>query len=298
MRQTPILDLGPRTGPCRSAHPQARVPPGDRLLQSPRSLQPDARRRGDERRCASAASSGGNFGIAVAHAARAAGTSRRDLHSRGSASPEKVARIRATEEAEVTVVPGYYPEAAEACRARAKETGALLMHAYDHPDVVAGQGTVGIEIAAQVPGGRHRAGRRRRSGAHRRRRLRGSAARAGTSSASSRSYAPICMKPSAPGGRSTPPSVASRPTPWGRVASARSASRRHRQYVSESLLVTGRRHPAEPSTGCGTPPGLPPNPGGAASLAALLSGAYEPGAGESTCVAVICGANTEHASTA
>ncbi|MCS5703486.1 MAG: pyridoxal-phosphate dependent enzyme, partial [Acidobacteria bacterium] len=36
-------------------------------------------------------------------------------------------------------------------RARAMETGALLVHPYDHPDVVAGQGSVGREMEDQLP---------------------------------------------------------------------------------------------------------------------------------------------------
>jgi threonine dehydratase len=38
-----------------------------------------------------------------------------------------------------------------AARAYAAETGAVLIHPYDHPDVVAGQGTIGLEILEQVP---------------------------------------------------------------------------------------------------------------------------------------------------
>ncbi len=53
--------------------------------------------------------------------------------------------------ADVTVVDGYYDEALEASRARAEESGALVLHAYDQPEVVAGQGTVGAELAEQSP---------------------------------------------------------------------------------------------------------------------------------------------------
>ena len=51
----------------------------------------------------------------------------------------------------MTVVPGYYADAAEACRERERAGGALVMHPYDQPEVVAGQGTIGIELDAQVP---------------------------------------------------------------------------------------------------------------------------------------------------
>ena len=32
-----------------------------------------------------------------------------------------------------------------------RETGAVLIHPFDHPDIVAGQGTCGLEILEQVP---------------------------------------------------------------------------------------------------------------------------------------------------
>ena len=42
-------------------------------------------------------------------------------------------------------------EALVAARAFAEETGAVLIHPFDHVDIVAGQGTVGLEIAEQCP---------------------------------------------------------------------------------------------------------------------------------------------------
>jgi threonine dehydratase len=42
-------------------------------------------------------------------------------------------------------------EALVAAQAFAEETGAVLIHPFDHADVVAGQGTVGLEIAEQCP---------------------------------------------------------------------------------------------------------------------------------------------------
>jgi threonine dehydratase len=44
------------------------------------------------------------------------------------------------------VVGDVYAEALEACLARQRETGALLTHAYDQPEVVAGAGTLAMEI--------------------------------------------------------------------------------------------------------------------------------------------------------
>ena len=42
-------------------------------------------------------------------------------------------------------------DALVAARAFSDETGAVLVHPFDHPDIVAGQGTVGLEILEQVP---------------------------------------------------------------------------------------------------------------------------------------------------
>ncbi|HEY0002600.1 MAG TPA: threonine ammonia-lyase [Actinoplanes sp.] len=43
-------------------------------------------------------------------------------------------------------------DALEAAQVFAAQTGAVLIHPFDHPDVIAGQGTVGLEILDQCPG--------------------------------------------------------------------------------------------------------------------------------------------------
>ena len=45
----------------------------------------------------------------------------------------------------------YLTQALEAAKAFADETGAVFISPYDHEDIVAGQGTVGLEILEQVP---------------------------------------------------------------------------------------------------------------------------------------------------
>lgn len=42
-------------------------------------------------------------------------------------------------------------EALVAAREHADRTGAIFLHPFDHPDVVAGQGTLGLELVEQVP---------------------------------------------------------------------------------------------------------------------------------------------------
>lgn len=92
--------------------------------------------------------SGGNAGIAAAAAARARGVPCEVFLP--EVSPEaKRAKLRQLG-AQVVVGGAVYAEAAEACMARQRETGALLMHAYDQPEVVAGAGTLALEIEAQA----------------------------------------------------------------------------------------------------------------------------------------------------
>ncbi len=92
--------------------------------------------------------SGGNAGIAVAHAARALGA-RCEVFLPEVSSPAKRAALAALG-AHVTVQGAVYDEALAACLQRQAQTGALLMHAYDQPEVVAGAGTLAAEIEAEA----------------------------------------------------------------------------------------------------------------------------------------------------
>ena len=95
------------------------------------------------------AASGGNFGLAVAYAAHMLGH-RAEIFVPSTSPTVKAERI-ASLGAEVRIAEGYYDEALDASAVRAEETGALVMHAYDQPEVVAGQGTIGAELSEQVP---------------------------------------------------------------------------------------------------------------------------------------------------
>ena len=91
--------------------------------------------------------SGGNAGIATAAAAQALGV-RCEVFV-PTVSPEaKRARLRDLG-AEVVVTGAVYAEAFEACMARQKTSGALLTHAYDQTEVLAGAGTLAAEIEDQ-----------------------------------------------------------------------------------------------------------------------------------------------------
>ncbi|MEV6288055.1 threonine/serine dehydratase [Kribbella sp. NPDC051770] len=94
--------------------------------------------------------SGGNAGLAVAYAARELGVPAR-IFVPESAPAAKVARLR-TLDADVVQVGSEYAEAYAAAVVAAEESGALFSHAYDQPEVVAGQGTLGLELLDQVDG--------------------------------------------------------------------------------------------------------------------------------------------------
>jgi len=89
------------------------------------------------------AASGGNHGIAVAHAARSLGR-RAVIFVPEISSPVKVAAIK-ERGAEVRVGGAAYADALEACQAYEAESGALPVHAYDSPWTLAGQGGVAKE---------------------------------------------------------------------------------------------------------------------------------------------------------
>ena len=93
------------------------------------------------------AASGGNHGIAVAYAARQLGY-RAEIFVPAACPPAKIARLHHYE-AQVATVGANYAEALNASMTRAAETGALIVHAYDQPEVVAGQGTLARELAQQ-----------------------------------------------------------------------------------------------------------------------------------------------------
>lgn len=94
--------------------------------------------------------SAGNHGLAVALAAKEAGA-RAGIWVPETSPETKQARIRALG-AELRRTPGTYDDALAAALAYAEETGAYFLHAFDDPHVVAGQGTVALEILEELPG--------------------------------------------------------------------------------------------------------------------------------------------------
>ncbi|GAA1602249.1 threonine ammonia-lyase [Actinoplanes couchii] len=95
------------------------------------------------------AASAGNHAQGVALAAGLVGTRATVFMPEGAPLP-KVTATRgygaAVEYAGTSV-----DDSLEAAHAFARETGAVLIHPFDHADVIAGQGTVALEILAQCP---------------------------------------------------------------------------------------------------------------------------------------------------
>ena len=93
--------------------------------------------------------SGGNHGLGVATAARWLGVPATVYVP--ATVPEAKARRIAAAGADVVKTGSTYADAERAARDLAAREGLYYVHAYDDPAVVAGQGTVGLEIRADLP---------------------------------------------------------------------------------------------------------------------------------------------------
>ncbi len=140
VRRTPIIDLDGTTLKLE-------------LLQHTGSFKP----RGTFNKVLSAgvtperlvAASGGNHGLAVAYAAQKLGVAA-DIFVPTISSAIKVAKLR-TMGATVHVSGAVYADALVEADVWQAANGGLSIHAYDDPMVVAGQGTVAVELHQQDP---------------------------------------------------------------------------------------------------------------------------------------------------
>lgn len=108
-----------------------------------------ARLTDEERAAGVVAASAGNHAQGIALAARLLGT-RATVFMPETAPLPKVAATKAYG-AEVRLSGPTLTEALAAAAEHARVTGAVFIHPFDHPDVIAGQGTVGLEILEQCP---------------------------------------------------------------------------------------------------------------------------------------------------
>jgi threonine dehydratase len=93
------------------------------------------------------AASGGNHGAAVAYAAMRLGLPAK-IFVPGISSPAKIQRIR-DYGADLVVGGERYADALVASQDWAGNSGALMVHAFDQPETLLGQGTVGLELDEQ-----------------------------------------------------------------------------------------------------------------------------------------------------
>ena len=95
------------------------------------------------------AASGGNHGAAVAFAAQRRGAPAK-IFVPSISSPAKIERIRRCG-ADLVVGGDRYADAFAASEAWRARSGAMAVHAFDQTETLLGQGTVGLELAQQVP---------------------------------------------------------------------------------------------------------------------------------------------------
>lgn len=102
-----------------------------------------------ERAAGVVAASAGNHAQGVALASSLLGVRSTVFMPVGAPLP----KVAATREygAEVRMHGHVVDETLAAAQKYAEETGAVFIHPFDHPDVIAGQGTVGLEILEQCP---------------------------------------------------------------------------------------------------------------------------------------------------
>jgi threonine dehydratase len=93
------------------------------------------------------AASGGNHGVAVAYAAMKLGVPAR-IFLPTISSPAKIERIRSYG-ADLVIGGERYADALAASEQWAAQSGALKVHAFDQPETMLGQGTIGLELDRQ-----------------------------------------------------------------------------------------------------------------------------------------------------
>src|SRR5690348_1725717 len=95
------------------------------------------------------AASAGNHAQGVALAAQMLGIKSTVFMPEGAPIPKE--RATRAYGAEVVFEGRVLEESLVAARRFADETGAILIHPFDHVDIVAGQGTLGLEVLEQAP---------------------------------------------------------------------------------------------------------------------------------------------------
>ena len=235
------------------------------------------------------AASGGNFGAAIAYAARALGH-HATIFVPEVTSAAKQAKLRSLG-AELIVTGAFYTDALAASKQRVAETGALFAHAYDQVEVVAGAGTCGRELAAQLPdvdtvlvatGGGGLIGGIATWFGRSARVISVESEQTSTLASALAAGEPVDVEL---GGIAADALGATRIGEIGFAAAQRWVDRA--LLVSDEAIITAQRALWDQLR-------IASEPASAAPLAALLAGAYVPGDNERVCV-LVCGANVDPA---
>ncbi len=233
------------------------------------------------------AASGGNHGAAVAYAAGRLGVAA-TVFVPGITSPAKAERIRAYGAA-LVVGGDRYADALAASEVHAAETGALPLHAFDQPETLLGQGTVGQEMQEDAPeldtvlvavGGGGLIGGVAAWYAGATRVVAVEPEGAPTLHAAFAAGHPV----DAPAGSVAADSLA--PRQVGRIMFGIA-----RRFVAPDVVLVSDGHIRAAQAALWSALRVVAEPGGAAAFAALLSERYRPAAGERVGV-LVCGANT------
>lgn len=233
------------------------------------------------------AASGGNFGLAIGWAAARLGH-RATIFVPATSPRAKIDRLAASG-ADVHVIDGFYAEALAAADAFVADTGALSAHAYDQREVVAGQGTLAKELATQADVDTVLVA------------VGGGGLLAGVAGWYQDTARIVAVETTGTAGWAAAV-AAGRPVDIevsGIAASALGAKRIGAHawaacgWVDTSIVVTDDDVRAA-QRALWDHTRLIAEPGGAAALAALTSGAYQPASDERVAV-VVCGANTDPA---
>lgn len=232
------------------------------------------------------AASGGNHGAAVAYAAQQLGVPA-TIFVPDITSPAKAERIRFYG-AKLVIAGSRYADALAASEAHVAQTGAMAVHAYDQPETLLGQGSVGLELEQDAPdidtllvavGGGGLIG--------------------GIAAWTQGRTRIVAVEPEqSPTLHTALAAGAPVDAPAGGLAADSLAPRRvgelmfpiARAHVERVVLVSDEAI-RQAQAALWSHLRLVAEPGGAAAFAALLSGRYRPSAGERVAV-LVCGANT------
>jgi len=104
----------------------------------------------DERKRGLVTCSSGNHGTALAYAASIFGHPPTKIFLPTYADPNKVRKLKALG-AEAVLHGDTFLETLDEAQQYAKDSGATYVHSHSHPLVIAGQGTIGLEIMEDLP---------------------------------------------------------------------------------------------------------------------------------------------------